>query len=82
MREAERFFILQQIDTPGVNICRRWMPCVSQWACAVTARRIPLIEYKNEGYDMFLEMMNNMRRNVIYSMFMFQPAGSPSEAKA
>ena len=34
----------------------------------------PLIEYKNEGYDMFLEMMTNMRRNVIYSMFMFQPA--------
>jgi hypothetical protein len=26
--------------------------------------------------------MTNMRRNVIYSMFMFQPAGSPSEAKA
>jgi hypothetical protein len=23
---------------------------------------------------MFLEMMTNMRRNVIYSMFMFQPA--------
>ena len=34
----------------------------------------PLIEYKNEGYDMFLEMMTNMRRNVIYSMFMFQPS--------
>ena len=34
----------------------------------------PLIEYKNEGYDMFLEMMTNMRRNVIYSMFMFKPA--------
>ena len=33
----------------------------------------PLIEYKNEGYDMFLEMMTNMRRNVIYFMFMFQP---------
>ena len=40
----------------------------------------PLIEYKNEGYDMFLEMMTNMRRNVIYSMFMFQPAApSPHE---
>jgi preprotein translocase subunit SecA len=40
----------------------------------------PLIEYKNEGYDMFLEMMTQMRRNVIYSMFMFQPAtGSEAE---
>jgi preprotein translocase subunit SecA len=34
----------------------------------------PLIEYKNEGYDMFLEMMTNMLRNVIYSMFLFQCA--------
>ena len=37
------------------------------------SQKDPLIEYKNEGYDMFLEMMTNMRRNVIYSMFMFQP---------
>ena len=27
---------------------------------------------------MFLEMMTNMRRNVIYSMFMFQPANPQS----
>jgi preprotein translocase subunit SecA len=42
----------------------------------------PLIEYKNEGYDMFLEMMTQMRRNVIYSMFMFQPAPAPQAATA
>ena len=40
----------------------------------------PLIEYKNEGYDMFLEMMTNMRRNVIYSMFMFQPQAPQAKA--
>jgi preprotein translocase subunit SecA len=33
----------------------------------------PLIEYKNEGYDMFLQTMTQMRRNVIYSMFIIQP---------
>ena len=37
----------------------------------------PLIEYKNEGYDMFLEMMTNMRCRVIYSMFMFSPVSKP-----
>jgi preprotein translocase subunit SecA len=31
---------------------------------------------------MFLEMMTNMRRNVIYSMFMFQPASSPGQSTA
>jgi preprotein translocase subunit SecA len=31
---------------------------------------------------MFLEMMTQMRRNVIYSMFMFQPAAAPQGATA
>jgi hypothetical protein len=29
---------------------------------------------------MFLEMMIQMRRNVIYSMFMFQPRIEPAQA--
>lgn len=40
----------------------------------------PLIEYKNEGCDMFFEMMTQMRSNLIYSMFMFQPAAAAQQA--
>jgi len=73
MREAERFFILQQID----NLWREHLQSMDSLRESVGLRgygqKDPLIEYKNEGYDMFLEMMTNMRRNVIYSMFMFQP---------
>lgn len=29
----------------------------------------PLIEYKLEGYNLFLEMMAQIRRNVIYSVY-------------
>ncbi len=76
MREAERFFILQQIDT----LWREHLQAMDALRESVGLRgygqKDPLIEYKNEGYDMFLEMMTNMRRNVIYSMFMFQPAPS------
>ena len=76
MREAERFFILQQIDT----LWREHLQAMDALRESVGLRgygqKDPLIEYKNEGYDMFLEMMTNMRRNVIYSMFMFQPASS------
>ncbi|MAR08267.1 MAG: preprotein translocase subunit SecA [Cyanobium sp. NAT70] len=74
MRDAERFFILQQIDT----LWREHLQAMDALRESVGLRgygqKDPLIEYKNEGYDMFLEMMTNMRRNVIYSMFMFQPA--------
>jgi len=73
MREAERFFILQQIDT----LWREHLQAMDALRESVGLRgygqKDPLIEYKNEGYDMFLEMMTQMRRNVIYSMFMFQP---------
>ena len=78
MREAERFFILQQIDT----LWREHLQAMDALRESVGLRgygqKDPLIEYKNEGYDMFLEMMTNMRRNVIYSMFMFQPQASQS----
>jgi len=38
------------------------------------AQRDPLVEYKLEGYNLFLEMMANIRRNTIYNVYMFQPA--------
>lgn len=40
----------------------------------------PLIEYKNESYNMFLKMVTQVRWNFIYSMFMFQPAPAPQGA--
>nr|AUG32471.1 preprotein translocase, SecA subunit [Paulinella longichromatophora] len=73
MKVAERFFILQQIDT----LWREHLQAMDSLRESVGLRgygqKDPLIEYKNEGYDMFLEMMTFMRRNVIYSIFVFQP---------
>ena len=80
MRQAERFFILQQLDT----LWREHLQSMDSLRESVGLRgygqKDPLIEYKNEGYDMFLEMMINMRRNVIYSMFMFSPANNQNKA--
>mgnify|MGYP003335063179 CR=1 FL=1 len=82
MREAERFFILQQIDT----LWREHLQAMDALRESVGLRgygqKDPLIEYKNEGYDMFLDMMTQMRRNVIYSMFMFQPTPKPEQMMA
>ena len=32
------------------------------------------MEYKLEGYNLFLEMMASIRRNTIFNVYMFQPA--------
>ncbi len=77
MREAERFFILQQIDT----LWREHLQTMDALRESIGLRgygqKDPLIEYKQEGYEMFLEMMIDIRRNVVYSLFQFQPQGQP-----
>ena len=37
------------------------------------AQRDPLSEFKLEGYNLFMEMMAAIRRNVIYNCYIFQP---------
>ncbi|KAJ4905513.1 hypothetical protein Rs2_09171 [Raphanus sativus] len=73
MKDAERFLILSNID-------RLWKEHLQalkfvQQAVGLRgyAQRDPLIEYKLEGYNLFLEMMAQIRRNVIYSIYQFKP---------
>ncbi|KHN00241.1 Protein translocase subunit SecA, chloroplastic [Glycine soja] len=73
MKEAERFLILSNID-------RLWKEHLQalkfvQQAVGLRgyAQRDPLIEYKLEGYNLFLDMMAQIRRNVMYSVYQFQP---------
>ncbi|NEQ21622.1 MAG: preprotein translocase subunit SecA, partial [Microcoleus sp. SIO2G3] len=80
MRQAERFFILQQIDT----LWREHLQSMDALRESVGLRgygqKDPLIEYKQEGYETFLEMMIDIRRNVVYSLFQFQPQGQSQAA--
>jgi preprotein translocase subunit SecA len=77
MRDAERYFILQQIDM----LWREHLQAMEALRESIGLRgygqKDPLIEYKQEGYEMFLEMMIDIRRNVVYSLFQFQPQGQP-----
>lgn len=80
MREAERFFVLSQTD-------RLWKEHLQslkflQQAVGLRgyAQRDPLVEYKLEGYNLFIELMAQIRRNVIYSVYQFKPVMvSPSD---
>jgi preprotein translocase subunit SecA len=67
MRQAERFFILNRIDT----LWREHLQAMDGLRESVGLRgygqKDPLIEYKSEGYELFLEMMINIRRDVLLS---------------
>ncbi|NKB17662.1 MAG: preprotein translocase subunit SecA, partial [Pseudanabaena sp. CRU_2_10] len=82
MRQAERFFILQQIDT----LWREHLQAMESLRESVGLRgygqKDPLIEYKSEGYELFLGMMTDIRRNVVYSLFEFNPQPKPTEITA
>ncbi|XP_043708276.1 protein translocase subunit SecA, chloroplastic isoform X2 [Telopea speciosissima] len=73
MKEAERFLILSNID----RLWKEHLQALKFVQQAVSlrgyAQRDPLIEYKLEGYNLFLDMMAQIRRNVIYSIYQFQP---------
>lgn len=78
MRQAERFFILQRIDT----LWREHLQSMDALRESIGLRgygqKDPLVEYKTEGYELFLDMMVNIRRDVVYSLFMFQPQPQPA----
>lgn len=73
MRDAERFFILQQIDTLWREHLQQMDALRESVGLRGYGQKDPLVEYKREGYELFLDMMTDIRRNVIYSMFQFQP---------
>ncbi|NJN30731.1 MAG: preprotein translocase subunit SecA [Synechococcales cyanobacterium RM1_1_8] len=77
MRQAERFFILQQIDTLWREHLQQMDGLRETVGLRGYGQKDPLIEYKTEGFELFFEMMTAIRRNVVYSMFEFQPQPQP-----
>lgn len=82
MRQAERFFILQQIDTLWREHLQQMDALRESVGLRGYGQKDPLIEYKSEGYELFLEMMISIRRNVVYSLFQFQPQPQPTVRKS
>ncbi len=73
MRRAERFFLLQQVDTLWREHLQQMEALRESVGLRGYGQKDPLIEYKNEGYELFLEMMDNIRRNTVFNLFIFTP---------
>lgn len=73
MQEAQKFFVLTQTD----NLWKEHLQAIKFLQQAVGLRgyasKDPLTEFKLEGYNLFLETMAQIRRNVIYNIYVFQP---------
>ncbi|KAF5842058.1 chloroplast-associated SecA protein [Dunaliella salina] len=80
MTEAERFFVLTNTDT----LWKEHLQAIKFIQQAVGLRgyaaKDPLIEFKLEGYNLFVEMTAQIRRNVIYNVYMFKPTRLTQES--
>merc|ERR1711976_37521 len=76
MIQAERFFLIKQIDILWKKHLQA-IKFLQQVVCLRRyAQRDPLTEYKLEGFNLFLNMMSQIRRNVIFNLYSFQPEDS------
>ena len=73
MRQVEQFFILQQIDLLWREHLQSMNALKESIGLRSYAQKDPLIEYKNEGYELFLAMMDEIRIRIIRLMFTFKP---------
>jgi len=73
MRELERSFLLQKIDSAWKEHLQNMNALRETIAWRGYGQKDPLIEYKNEAYILFTSMVTNIRHSVTYLIFRSQP---------
>jgi preprotein translocase subunit SecA len=73
MRELERSFLLQKIDSAWKEHLQQINTLRESIGWRGYGQKDPLIEYKNEAYNLFLSMTTNIRHSVVYLIFRSQP---------
>ena len=79
MRQVERFFILQQIDMLWREHLQSMNALKESVNLRAYAQKDPIVEYKNEGFELFLEMMDEIKIKIVRLMFTFQPKRDTSQ---
>jgi preprotein translocase subunit SecA len=73
MRELEKSFLLQKIDSAWKEHLQQMNALRESIGWRGYGQKDPLIEYKNEAYDLFTSMTTNIRHSVVYLIFRSQP---------
>jgi preprotein translocase subunit SecA len=73
MRQLERSFLLQRIDSAWKEHLQQMNALRESISWRGYGQKDPLIEYKNEAYDLFTSMTTHIRHNVVYLIFRSQP---------
>nr|YP_010903620.1 preprotein-translocase subunit a [Hypnea wynnei]WCH56472.1 preprotein-translocase subunit a [Hypnea wynnei] len=66
IRQLERYYLLQQIDKAWQEHLEKMIILRESIGWRSYGQQDPLIEYKNEGFQMFINMVTYIRQTVIY----------------
>jgi preprotein translocase subunit SecA len=75
MQEAEKSFLLETIDAAWKEHLQRINNLRENIGWRGYGQKDPLIEYKNEAYDMFLSMIKDITHSIVF--FVFQTEKNP-----
>nr|YP_010902626.1 preprotein-translocase subunit a [Hypnea nidulans]WCH54481.1 preprotein-translocase subunit a [Hypnea nidulans] len=66
IRQLERYYLLQQIDKAWQEHLEKMIILRESIGWRSYGQQDPLVEYKNEGFQMFINMVTYIRQTVIY----------------
>ena len=66
IRELEKYYLLQQVDQAWQEHIQRMTLLRESINWRSYGQQDPLIEYKNEAFDLFLNMTSHIRQTVVY----------------
>ena len=69
LTKVERSFILRSIDILWMEHLDQMTHLREGIGLRGYGQKDPLIEYKKEAYQMFTELLDNIQKNVVYSIF-------------
>nr|BDA98507.1 preprotein translocase subunit SecA [Proteomonas sp. NEIS-1375] len=73
MRELERSFLLQKIDSSWKEHLQQMTTLRETIGWRGYGQKDPLVEYKNEAYELFISLTTDIRHSVVYLIFRSQP---------
>nr|BDA98066.1 preprotein translocase subunit SecA [Proteomonas sp. NIES-1005] len=73
MRELERSFLLQKIDSSWKDHLQQMTTLRETIGWRGYGQKDPLVEYKNEAYELFISLTTDIRHSVVYLIFRSQP---------
>lgn len=81
MRDLERYIVLRSVDTKWIDHLHNMDNLKDGIWLRGYGQKNPLIEYKQEGYEMFMELMNSIKVDVVRFMYHQDPEAFKANAQ-